>query len=151
MRREIPLLITGIVGIVFVLQYFIPHFPFNRMNAWFSDWFSIVAAFAIWLGALNLLKISFQKVFRRKADWVYAVVIIMSFLLMVVVGFAEGKGFRDQGTAFDWLFQFVYTPLSATMFAILAFFVASASYRAFRARNFSIGGLFGHARTGSDR
>ncbi len=136
MRREIPLLITGIVGIVFVLQYFIPHFPFNRMNAWFSDWFSIVAAFAIWLGALNLLKISFQKVFRRKADWGYAVVIIMSFLLMVVVGFAEGKGFRDQGTAFDWLFQFVYTPLSATMFAILAFFVASASYRAFRARNF---------------
>lgn len=136
MRREIPLLITGIVGIVFVLQYFIPHFPFNRMNAWFSDWFSIVAAFAIWLGALNLMKISFQKVFRRKSDWGYAVVIIMSFLLMVVVGFAEGKGFRDQGTAFDWLFQFVYTPLSATMFAILAFFVASASYRAFRARNF---------------
>ena len=136
MRREIPLLITGIVGVVFVLQYFIPHFPFNRMNAWFSDWFSIVAAFAIWLGALNLMKISFQKAYRRKADWGYAVVIIISFLLMVGIGFAEGKDFRDQGTAFDWLFQFVYTPLSATMFAILAFFVASASYRAFRARNF---------------
>jgi hypothetical protein len=136
MRREIPLLITGIVGVVFVLQYFIPHFPFNRMNAWFSDWFSIVAAFAIWLGALNLMKMSFQKAYRRKSDWGYVVVIIISFVLMVVIGFAEGKNFRDPGTAFDWLFQFVYTPLSATMFAILAFFVASASYRAFRARNF---------------
>lgn len=136
MRREIPLIITGIVGIVFVVQYFIPHWPFNRMNAWFSDWFSIVQACAIWLGALNLLKISLEKVARRKSDWGYAVVIIVSFLLITIIGFVEGESFRDPGTRFTWLYDFVYTPLSSTMFAILAFFVASASYRAFRARNF---------------
>ncbi len=136
MRREIPLLITGIVGIVFVLQYFIPHPPFNNMSNWFSDWFSIVAAFAIWLGALNLMKISFQKIFRRKSDWGYSVVIVLSFLVITIIGFVGGENFRDPGTPFDWLYVNVYTPLSATMFAILAFFVASASYRAFRARNF---------------
>lgn len=136
MRREIPLFITGLVGIVFVVQYFIPHWPFNRMNAWFSDWFSIVQACAIWLGALNLLKISLEKVARRKSDWGYAVVIILSFLLITIIGFLEGEAFRDPGTRFTWLYDFVYTPLSSTMFAILAFFVASASYRAFRARNF---------------
>lgn len=136
MRREIPLLITGIVGIVFILQYFIPHPPFNKMSDWFSDWFSIVAAFAIWLGALNLMKISFQKVYRRRADWGYSVVIIVSFLIITVIGFAGGQSYRNPGTAFDWLYVNVYTPLSATMFAILAFYVASASYRAFRARNF---------------
>ena len=135
MRREIPLLITGIVGVVFVLQYFIPHFPFNRMNAWFSDWFSIVQAFAIWLGALNLLKISAQKIIGKKSDWGYSVVIIVSFLLISIIGFAEGESFRDPGTNFTWLYDFIYTPLSSSMFAILAFFVASASYRAFRARN----------------
>ena len=40
------------------------------------------------------------------------------------------------GSYIKWFYNYVYTPLSATMFALLAFFVASASYRAFRIRNF---------------
>lgn len=136
MRREVPLMITGIVGIAFVLQYFIPHWPFSQLNTWFSDWFSIISAFAIWLGALNLMKISYQKITRKKSDWGYSIVIVLSFIVIAVIGFYEGKSFREPGTNFSWLYEFVYTPLSATMFAILAFFVASASYRAFRARNF---------------
>ena len=135
MRREIPMIITAIVGFVFVIQYFIPHYPFNRLNGWFSDWFSIIGACAIWLGALNLMRISADKIYRRKSDWPYAALIIASFLLIVIIGFGGGPDFRDFGTNFDWLYRFIYTPLSATMFALLAFFVASASYRAFRARN----------------
>ncbi|UCC44950.1 MAG: hypothetical protein JSU65_03230 [Candidatus Zixiibacteriota bacterium] len=136
MRREVPLLITAIVGITFVVSYFIPHFPFNRMDAWFADWFSIIQACAIVLGALNLLKLSAQKVIGQKKDWGYSAVIILSFLLITVIGFAEGADYRDPGTSFDWLYVNMFIPLSATMFSILAFFVASASYRAFRARNF---------------
>lgn len=135
MRREIPMTITAVVGFVFIIQYFIPHYPFNRLNGWFSDWFSIISACAIWLGALNLMKISANKAYRRKSDWAYAIVIIASFLLIVIIGAVAGPSFRDFGTGFDWLYRYVYTPLSATMFALLAFFVASASYRAFRARN----------------
>ncbi len=135
MRREIPLFITAVVGIVFVISYFIPHYPFNRMDSWFSDWFSIIQACAIVLGALNLLLISTQKVIKKKEGWVYAAVIVASFFLMTIIGFSGGTGFREPGTSFDWLYNFMYIPLSATMYAILAFFVASASYRAFRARN----------------
>jgi hypothetical protein len=135
MRREIPLIITAVVGVFFVLQYFIPHPPFDRLNGWFSDWFAIIGACAIWLGALNLLKMSADKIYRKREDWGYAVVIIASFLLIAIIGFSGGENFRDVGTGFDWLYTRIYTPLSATMFALLAFFVASASYRAFRARN----------------
>jgi hypothetical protein len=136
MRREIPLLITGIVGISFVIQYVIPHYPFNNLSDWFSDWFSIRQACAIVLGSLNLMKLSFEKIFKKNTDWGYSVVIIASFLLITVIGLSEGEGFRVPGTKFDWLFNYMYIPLSATMFSILAFFVASASYRAFRARNY---------------
>ncbi len=37
-------------------------------------------------------------------------------------------------TLFDYLFQTVMVPMSSTMFSLLAFFIASAAYRAFRAR-----------------
>jgi hypothetical protein len=42
----------------------------------------------------------------------------------------------SEGTLSKWIFDYMFTPLSATMFSLLAFFVASASYRAFRIRNF---------------
>jgi len=144
MKRELPIAIAFISGVIFFVAYFIPHPPFNKFEHWFTDWFAIVAAFAIWLGALNLLKISFIKIIQKKSDWPYAGLIIVSFMIIVFFGFYEGYrglfarpsfSFRDPGTSFDWLYVNVYTPLTATMFALLAFFVASASYRAFRARN----------------
>lgn len=144
MRREIPIAITFVVGILFALVYFIPHRPFSDFQRLFGDWFGIISAFAIWLGALNLLKISLLKVARRQPGRWYAALIIVSFLVVAACGFIEGYqglvarppySYRDAGTLFTWLYQYVYSALSATMYALLAFFVASASYRAFRARN----------------
>lgn len=132
MRREIPLLITGIVGFAFVVEYFIPHWPFGNLSNWFSDWFSIVQACAIVLGVLNLLKVSIQKVAKFKEGWWYAAVTVAAFLVMTLPGLIYG----EQGEMFQWLYRFAFIPLSSTMFALLAFFVASASYRAFRARSF---------------
>ena len=47
-----------------------------------------------------------------------------------------GKHVEEDGTFIKWLFDSAYSPIDMTMFALLAFFVASASYRAFRIRNF---------------
>jgi hypothetical protein len=41
---------------------------------------------------------------------------------------------RD-GRVFVWIYDHVFDPCNSTMFALLAFFVASAAFRAFRARN----------------
>ena len=137
MKREIPLLIAGIVGTVLVLQYFIPHTPFGTLNDVFSDWFSIIQATAIWLGVLNLVKVAGDKVYKRQKDWQFSLIIILSFLLITIVGFffSGGRRFLDADTPFTWLYDNVYNPLVSMMFALLAFFVGSASYRAFRARN----------------
>jgi hypothetical protein len=49
------------------------------------------------------------------------------------------------GRAYTWLYDHVFAPCNATMFSLLAFFVASAAFRAFRARNLEAGLLLGAA------
>ena len=145
MRREVPLIITSIAGLVFAVSYFIPHWPFGESESIFGDWVAIVQSFAIWLGALNLLKVSFEKIQRKKENWLYPILTIVSLIATIAIGMYDGfwglqqtpeVSFRDPGTHFDWIFVYMFTPLTSTMFSMLAFFVASASYRAFRARNF---------------
>ena len=74
---------------------------------------------------------------KVKPDWFLAASTIASFVFILIAGFAysNGRQFMAPGTAFDYLYMNVYSTLASTMFAMLAFFVASASYRAFRARN----------------
>jgi len=43
--------------------------------------------------------------------------------------------YNSPGSVFGWLYEFSFKPLQATMFSLLAFYVASAAFRAFRAKN----------------
>jgi hypothetical protein len=129
------LIITAVVGITLIVVYFIPHPPLSGLRDLFSDWYNVIAAFAIYLGILNLLKNSGDKIYKKKKGWGFSVVIIFGFLLITIVGLASGSRFGDIGTNFYYIYDRIYFPLMATMFAILAFFIGSASYRAFRARN----------------
>jgi hypothetical protein len=135
MRREVPLVLTAMVGLTMIISHFIP--PLNILKDLFEDWFFIIAAFAIYLGVLNLLRVNADKMYRKQKGWPFGLVVILGFLVITIPGlfFSGGRSFSDMGTPFYYLYIHVYYPLSATMFALLAFFVASASYRAFRARN----------------
>ena len=137
MRREIPLFITAVAGFIFIFQFFVPHPPFNSVQDLFNDWVNIIAGFAIVLGILNLLVVNSNKMYKKRKGWPFSIFTILGFFGIVVVGlfFSGGRSFQNPGTPFYWIYINIFFPLNSTMFALLAFFVASASYRAFRARN----------------
>ena len=124
------------------------HFINNKALGDFVDkdatqWYEIIAGFAAFLGVLNLLQLHFNKISYKKKNWQYSILTLVSFFIMIFFGFFYndanvpfGAHLKDETSTFYWIFNFVYLPLASTMFALLAFFVASASYRAFRIRNF---------------
>jgi hypothetical protein len=147
MKRRIPLLITFCVGFIIIISEFIPHKPFGEISGELEIWFLIISGFAILLGQLSLIKVNFLKIKFKQKNWQYFIITLVSFALMVAAGFfwgtesnpgIFGNGETNTNTIgskpFDYLFNNVYQHLSATMFSLLAFFIASAAYRAFIAR-----------------
>lgn len=135
MRSTVPLVLTFLVGIFMVGEYFIPHWRYHQWTAVLLEWGLILAAAAFLLGLFNLIQVNLPKVVNRDEDWGYKLVMLAALVFTLVVGFAGGTGRLENGQAYKWLFDFVFVPLNATMFALLAFYIASAAFRAFRARN----------------
>ena len=216
LKRQMPSIIAIGVGLFILFGHFInnPNIQ-GFVNNDATQWFDIIASFAIFLGALNMLKLQVVKVVKRSKGWQYSLLAIFGFAFAIFAGFffrganyitlteinphkvnilveyistiqevddpvlmasriegslasyeipkifiskatAEsfavslssiannvtlgvkpwGAHVQIKGSLFSWMFFKIFTPLSSTMFALLAFFVASASYRAFRIRNF---------------
>jgi peptidoglycan/LPS O-acetylase OafA/YrhL len=140
MRRRVPLFITLCVGLLLIFAVFLP--PIENSEEHANIWFDIIAVFAFFLGGGNLLRVHANKLRRRQRDWGFSIVTIIGFLAMLVIGLFKLGNPGDIKTAVDapgslfyGIFQTILVPLQSTMYSLLAFFVASASYRAFRAKN----------------
>jgi len=136
MRREVPLVICFLLGALFIADYFISNPTFDRIAQTINQWAIIVISFAYVLGVANIARINTGVIKRREKDWVFKLVLLFGLLLMVILGI--GWGIRE-GTVFYWVYMNAYYPMQATMFALLAFFIASAAFRAFRIRSWEAG------------
>jgi hypothetical protein len=152
MRKEIPLIISFIVGFMLLFAIFLPFEPFPGLDEELSIWFDIIAVFAFILGGGNLIRVHGNKIYKRSEDWIYSVVCLVGFFGMLYVGVfqtggpvAEGAGYTAEGKVFQWFYDAVFYSCGATIFSLLAFFVASAAYRAFRARTVEAAILLGTA------
>ncbi len=132
MKNEIPVAIAFVAGMLMVVSLFVPHPYVAEPAAITRSWAIIITAFAYVLGVANIARISLHSVRNRSADWEYKAALIVSLFAMASLGIAGGI---RSGGAFDWAYLNMYVPMQATMFSLLAFYIASAAYRAFRARS----------------
>ena len=146
-KRTIPLLLAAIVGFLMLATYFVPETESYGATA--MEMFIIISAAAMILGGGNLLKINLAKISQRRPGWGYAGITLAAFIGTLIIGLFKigatptaavpghpwAAPVIQEGAPFWWIYQYMIVPLTATMFAMLAFYIASAAFRAFRAKN----------------
>ena len=132
MKREVPILITLVSGIFCLIGFFVPHPWIHDLYGDVQNWGIVVVGCTYVLGVANLLRINLRQAQRREGDWIYKIVLILGLLTTMAIGFSEGNHYSDVHSRFQWIYLTFYSPMTSTMFALLAFFIASAAFRAFR-------------------
>ncbi len=115
-----------------ILTEFSPHAASQATYKEIANWGRVISPFVFVLAVVTLIQTHWNRIQRRTEHWQYSFVVFAGMLAMVAAGVPSGP----QHPAFAWLFNNVQVPMDATMFSLLAFFIASAAYRAFRARTF---------------
>ena len=135
-RIEIPLLITAFCALLQVIPYYLNIPVIDSASATMREWMLLVVNMAVFVGVISLGQVHGKKIQRRGENWPYSVVLIVFMVFMAIVGFPlESLGLGFQNAQYLFMFNNILNPLGGTMYSILAFFITSAAYRAFRARN----------------
>lgn len=129
MTRRLVFWITLSFGLFMIFQFFIP--VFNGAYRKVLDWMQVIYLSSLLVGVIALGLQHLKKVGGQSPGWAYSLVTIIGLLAMPVASI-WGTG---ENSAFFWLFNNMQVPMQSTVFSLLAFFVASAAFRGFRARS----------------
>ncbi len=132
MRRKLPQIIVAAVGLIMFLVYFSGHPTAQRVNQTILvDYWQIIFAFTLIVGVIGFARSNLQQIQRGDGRF-FRIVSLVGLVSMPILALIGGI---NAGSPFVWMFDHVQAPMQATVFALLAFFVASAALRGFRARS----------------
>ncbi|MFB3893543.1 MAG: hypothetical protein ACE15C_16140 [Phycisphaerae bacterium] len=139
-KATLPLIMVFAIGVLAFAQVLVPAPLSGKFLEEMTMWFRVIGGFALFIGAYSLLHMHVTRIRRQVAGWGYSVFVFIGAAGMIFLGlWNNGLGpladTEGQNTWFDWAYTYVQIPCSATIFSILAFFMASAAFRTFRARN----------------
>lgn len=141
MKRQLPILLVFLAGIVMVIQYFVPHKYSMTFFGYANDWIIVIGILALPLGIYSLINNTVRKARRAGgSESFYAFVTLAGFSVMIISGL-KWDWATNPNMIHRQMFDYVLVPAQSTLFSMLAFYIASAAYRAFRARTWLAGVL----------
>ncbi|MEQ1821270.1 MAG: hypothetical protein ABL949_02050 [Fimbriimonadaceae bacterium] len=111
---------------------------------------STLTAFLLGLGAFSMLRVHIGRLVKQQKDWGFSLVLLISMFVMMIIGYWDWRtvNFTMKETNFnnpdnwigityakDLVFDGILQKMDAAMFSIIAFYIMSAAYRAFRIRS----------------
>ncbi len=148
-RKHLILGITFVAGLFFAMEFFLnvhpqptvanPSATGNFLSPFMegvTNWLVVVTAFTVGLGVINLSMVHGKRITKGGNNAFNSGVFFVAMFVMAIVHILDnGHPNAINKGLFNVLFNGALTTLDATMFSIIAFYIVSASYRAFRVRS----------------
>ena len=123
--------ITFIFAMIILFDAFFAIGFIETVSTEVQTWGTIIASAALALAAVNLIRIHTRRILLRRGEWINSLILLLILVTQTLIGLIN----KTTGDVYKFGFDNVMTPLGATMYALLSFWIASAAYRAFTARS----------------
>ena len=143
LKRTLPAALAIAVGLFVLVALLLPVPLLSTIGTYFIDCAVIIAAFALFLGLLNVVRVHLRNIRERTKTWPYSVLLLIALFAVLAVGLvtltpSQADQSQPSGPShpvLQWIFTNVMVPIQATLGALLAFLTLAAAYRLFRLRN----------------
>jgi hypothetical protein len=130
-QKETSILLIGLSFLVVTLSYFFEIPVLADFSQELVLMVSVLNAMSILLAIYAQTRRSLILVQQRNHGWTYQAYLLVTIYLMAGVGFVFGQ----QSDSFMWFQLAILNPTGSVIYSSLAFYMASAAARAFRARS----------------
>ena len=148
-RRGIVRLITLLGGLYAAVEFFWPVHPMPTPDdptavgnfltpsvVPFGNYVNAIVGWTVGLGVINLCQVHGKRLIKGGSNSFNSAAFFLSMILMTVIGILQKAHPNSVNKdLYDILFVGGLVSLDATMFSIVAFYIVSAAYRAFRIRS----------------
>ncbi|UCH33735.1 MAG: hypothetical protein JSV65_14355 [Armatimonadota bacterium] len=161
-KKRVVIIATFTAGLFYVLEFYLPGRsaiffwragrgnPFSPMVVTVGNAVSVIAGFTFFLAAFSLSLVHGKNIAARRPGYYNSIAFFIAFLAMAVFGLWATYGpeanviirrflwvhdLTVQQVFHDYLFNSMYVALNSTLFSVLAFYMATAAFRAFRIRS----------------
>jgi len=125
----IPIIIGIVMAVIVLPQYFIVNTTLENASTTLQGWGVILSSFALLMG-LVAVTMYHVKQYVKTRYWYNALVLVSLYATIIV-----GLVLSPASTEYTWIMANVNLHAIMTTMAYLAFFISTAAFRAFRARN----------------
>ena len=130
-KKTLPVGITLIVGILVVIDYFLKIAGTKTIVSALKSWGVIVSTFSVGIGALNLLSLHVRRAKSQKPERLESIILVVGLIVATAVCSVSGPS--SSSTMF--IYDSIIAPVMISIYSMLALYIGSAAYRAFRVRN----------------
>ncbi len=125
----LPIAAASVTGLLALGGYFLPWVrSLSDARAIILDWALIVAAFALLLGLLNIVRVHGRRIADGERGWPYSLVLLLAALAGWVPGILPLDDLKGK------VFEYVLGPLGAALVALMLFTLVLAAARILRVR-----------------